>query len=305
MLLQDQHPRTALRKSTVSYIPITNFSMMILRNGIDPMSITTKFPQIFDTSKMPEIVYHYTSVQGLFGIVAKKAIWATDFRFLNDADEIDHVFKHISAKPNINDYLQQASRKILGEPNYLIASFSEEKDNLAMWGRYSKDEGLNIGFSRESIRQIKAIEDNLQRVTIGKCVYSNEEKESIVNETISLFSPEQSLQMLHALIFIAPFLKNESFKHECEWRVVIKHLPNASEGYGKPLYRVSNNSIIPFMNVSIQNAQTDEFAFNRFEEINLSPKLGRTPRSEMMIRTYLGSNGIEVGSIRKSISSLV
>lgn len=35
----------------------------------------------------PELVYHYTDPGGLFGIITKKVLWASDVWFMNDAQE--------------------------------------------------------------------------------------------------------------------------------------------------------------------------------------------------------------------------
>ncbi len=43
-------------------------------------------------SSLPsDILYHYTSLSGVMGIVDKKALWASDIRFLNDAEELTHT----------------------------------------------------------------------------------------------------------------------------------------------------------------------------------------------------------------------
>ena len=36
------------------------------------------------------ILYHYTTAEGLRGIIEDKAIWASDYRFLNDATEFEY-----------------------------------------------------------------------------------------------------------------------------------------------------------------------------------------------------------------------
>ena len=36
------------------------------------------------------ILYHYTDAKGLEGIITKKVIWASDYRFLNDANELNY-----------------------------------------------------------------------------------------------------------------------------------------------------------------------------------------------------------------------
>jgi hypothetical protein len=268
------------------------------------MSITDNFPQIFDTSLMPETVYHYTTLQGFYGIVENKAIWANDFRYFNDSDEIVHIFKQLPPMNNDRDFLQKTTFKILGEPNYLIASFSEKLDDLSMWGRYTEDEGLNIGFSRTEVEHLRAVEDRLQQPVIGKCIYNNNEKENIIYDIISIHDGNLGVELLNNLLFIAPFIKNESFKHECEWRMVFKYNPEANDEYGKPKYRISNNSIIPYMNISTKNASDDNFNFRWFESIVLSPKLARNPRAKTMVENYLSSNNIKVGEYLQSLSTL-
>jgi hypothetical protein len=262
------------------------------------------FPEIFDTSKMPKIVYHYTSVQGLYGIVMNGAIWANDYRFLNDADEIEHVFTQLPPELDHNNSLYDVYSLVFGEPNYLIASFSERDDDLSMWGRYTKDEGLSLGFSRDTLMYSKAKEDKFQKPTIGKCIYNSDDKIEIVSKLVSSIGSDNTDSLLNALITIAPFFKNESFANENEWRLVFEHKPSATDEYGKPLYRISQGKIIPYMQVLIGEKTDGSLRLNRFEEIVLSPKLCRVPRSELMIRNYLASSNIKVEAIRQSISSL-
>lgn len=45
---------------------------------------------------IPEKLWHYTSVAGFQGIIASGAIYATDVRYLNDAEEFIHARKMAS-----------------------------------------------------------------------------------------------------------------------------------------------------------------------------------------------------------------
>ena len=38
-----------------------------------------------------KILYHYTSLRGLFGIVNSRALWVSEIRYLNDAEELRHI----------------------------------------------------------------------------------------------------------------------------------------------------------------------------------------------------------------------
>ena len=44
----------------------------------------------------PKILYHYTTMDGLKGIIASKSLWATKIQYLNDASEL--------AKPRSTEY---------------------------------------------------------------------------------------------------------------------------------------------------------------------------------------------------------
>lgn len=89
----------------------------------------------------PEILYHYTSIEGLLGIIEKKEIWATHIMYMNDAQEfklfIDLVKRDlepllktdISTLKDLENQLDLVS--IIGTQfNICVASFSEVPDAL-------------------------------------------------------------------------------------------------------------------------------------------------------------------------------
>ncbi len=39
---------------------------------------------------LPDELYHYTGIHGLKGIVESQTLWATHYKYLNDAEEIRH-----------------------------------------------------------------------------------------------------------------------------------------------------------------------------------------------------------------------
>ena len=50
--------------------------------------------------KTPDILYHYTSQEGLLGIIGTGNIWATDILYLNDATEYTYAYKMIMEELN-------------------------------------------------------------------------------------------------------------------------------------------------------------------------------------------------------------
>jgi hypothetical protein len=92
-------------------------------------------------------LYHYTSLEGLLGIIESKSIWATNVLYLNDASELNYsidlpkgqVDEFKDNIPNDKNWLGTlnffdkftrlfTSTEILG---FFVCSFSEEEDLLS------------------------------------------------------------------------------------------------------------------------------------------------------------------------------
>jgi hypothetical protein len=281
--------------------------MQRIINGLD---------EIFDKTNIPKVLYHYTSLNGFKSIIENRFIWATDFRFLNDIDEVRHIFKDILPIISPSEYTD-SSDKIpdrLFDNNIfkpiLISSFSEINDNIAMWGRYSNDEGINIGIHSESILNSFLNEDQTQVLYVGKCIYDDKLKYDIVNRIYQKYlNEENGFTFFKELLLVAPFLKNSSFEHEKEWRIVAEYSPDSVENYGRPRFRISKNSIVPYGNISIFNNVNKRTLINStniidIPEINISPRLSRTPNALNMIKYFLTSNKFICNNISFSKSSV-
>ena len=51
----------------------------------------------YDTSESP-IVYHYTTPEGLWGIIDSGELWMSDYSYLNDAVELNYGLQLASAE---------------------------------------------------------------------------------------------------------------------------------------------------------------------------------------------------------------
>jgi len=109
------------------------------------------------------VLYHYSSIDGLCGILKTKSIWASDIQFLNDKSEFKHGVSLISkdlrqisekrAKQKNDDQILgflKASREFMDQRRALknfqifVASFSTKSDLLSQWRGYCPE---NLGFS--------------------------------------------------------------------------------------------------------------------------------------------------------------
>jgi hypothetical protein len=113
----------------------------------------------------PGLLYHYTTADGLKGIIEGNELWATSAYFLNDSAEISYgydvlaeVLKDwIANNPRPEDSLPiglardmehtfgKDYREFIIKPIYL-ACFCEEDNLLSQWRTYGQSGGYSIGF---------------------------------------------------------------------------------------------------------------------------------------------------------------
>ena len=111
------------------------------------------------------LIYHYTTADGLKGIIEKNELWASSAFFLNDSAEITYgygVLKDVldvwlakdRPQESITIRLVQDLRKAFGEeplnkgvirPIYL-ACFCEDDNLLSQWRTYGQSGGYSLGF---------------------------------------------------------------------------------------------------------------------------------------------------------------
>jgi hypothetical protein len=119
------------------------------------------------------IVYHYTDTQAFAGIVQNAALWATDFRYLNDSLELVYTWQafverleQLAARPGENSQAYKAALEALRlhkaidlmgfDDAMFVACFSELEDVLSQWSRYGANgRGLALGFDSERISALK------------------------------------------------------------------------------------------------------------------------------------------------------
>ena len=107
------------------------------------------------------ILYHYTTAIGLQGIIQDRAIWASDYRFTNDAKEFLHgleIFQEVlkSYRPTprmseivdiIRDYKPRLDFCVL------LASFCIDPDLLSQWRGYNGGAGYALGIDGDWLEQ--------------------------------------------------------------------------------------------------------------------------------------------------------
>src|SRR5579871_5811987 len=104
-------------------------------------------------------LFHYTSFEGLSGILKTKQLWLTDHKYLNDPSEIEHgkkivlehIEKNIPSNPELLDHFKNKIIDIIDNGyKTFITSFCQKEDYLPAWRYYGGDgAGFSIGFKKE------------------------------------------------------------------------------------------------------------------------------------------------------------
>jgi hypothetical protein len=90
--------------------------------------------------RRPPTLYHYTTAQGLLGIMESNKLWATNVRFLNDPSEIDYAIciirESLGSAPlpaNFRDQVNYRLDESEAEARVYVCCFCVEGDLLSQW----------------------------------------------------------------------------------------------------------------------------------------------------------------------------
>jgi hypothetical protein len=201
----------------------------------------------------PNVLYHYTSAEGILGIVETGQLWATNVLYLNDASELS------GARVILNSELESAPSKLFWPLRYVtghaerlaidhfVASFCEGGDLLSQWRAYgSQGNGYSVGFHASALlATVQRAENNFRGAcTLRKVRYRRGQKTEMIQKRIAIlseilepiapelgvpekgyFKPAEQLAKIFEKIAASihpalALMKHEAFEAEGEWRLV-------------------------------------------------------------------------------------
>jgi len=164
--------------------------------GCDPVNNHISTP-------IPSTLWHYTSYAAFEKIVDSKTIWATEYRFLNDREEFRHARelaqKLVDDEPEFTGAQFHARETIRNAVNIafyaghlheerlriMVASFSEEGDQLSQWRAYTdSSRGISLGLDLSNLRPPPNIGT---AVTFAPCVYDMDDKSALLKAAFAHF----------------------------------------------------------------------------------------------------------------------
>lgn len=196
---------------------------------------------MWEETAPPDFLWHYTNAESVIGIVKNKAIWCTEYRYLNDKREISTFATHLIARmreelkqlfgQDESDRIADLVSGLYNTWNVFICSFCVDEDRNEHWFQYAGRAGYSLGFDTRKLREIALA----QGFTLGPVLYGEERTLAIATAVLrdnlhklsTLRKPLNQDDLRNVVNFLcrlilsyAPFFKSGSFQLEREWRLV-------------------------------------------------------------------------------------
>ena len=217
---------------------------------------TEKPGALLDVSsgESPDGLFHYTDSAGMDGIIRSGVLWASDYRFLNDQEELVYAKEafvgalreltvpssHVVAldeatarhdQETFSDYIAAVEDNLVSDTFAVFVScFCESPDLLSQWRAYGRDGGYCIEIDASHLREAAA------QYTIGSAAgllrvrYGVENAGDVVAAAMEaartddlahpcVFAHYAAVRLTHLLASI----NHPGFAEEHEWRLVVSH----------------------------------------------------------------------------------
>jgi len=260
-------------------------------------------------SNNPNLLHHYTTQAGLLGILKARRVWATSISFLNDSQEFLCGFELL--KDLIRDESPKSSpagQKFLASaipnpyfpkvpPHVFVFSMSAQADELSLWRAYApQGAGYQITFNVHELQQL----DGRRGSRLVHCLYEVPDQRALLLEVVQKWLQQVDnyagvgwfaqggedtfrLQFWLDVLRACARIKNRSFQHEHEWRLVLDHLQQPDNLQ----FRQGQSAIVPYLDFDL----TDQAERLPITSITVGP-CADTARAAEGVRTLLASFGL-------------
>lgn len=271
------------------------------------------------------VLYHYTSAEGLSGILGSRGLWMTDIRYMNDLSELQYATERLKSRLDARlelsgnteigkEFIEACLRNTgsLGNSVALFSvSFCEESNLLSQWRAYrGQGGGYALGF--DCVHLLRLLD---KPCVLRKVIYDQSVQDRLLDDAIDVFMHlEDQLQIRapldvdgrRAIADIATAFSNSSlqllfsikhpgFSEEREWRLVYSESshPRYSRSATVPTIRTYDGNIIPYVILSFDlaiKASKDDTLGIRFPivEVKVGPTINAELNRYSISRALLG-----------------
>lgn len=228
------------------------------------------------------IYYHYTTVVGGHGIIRSRRVWLTDYRFLNDKQELKQGYTHfVAALPEaLRASFERAFLWHDQFNHHCVLSLSHSPKILSQWRAYADDAtGLALGFSEKFLKFAKiqlvpcryeshesyALTLVAKHLPLVEAVHKARQEYPAENDFMDWIREQR--QDFYLLVEDLIALKNPAFVEEQEVRAI------RCVEFNNVLTRVSGQVIVPYVEANFwEDDEALSYMAVVIPEIWLGPK---------------------------------
>jgi hypothetical protein len=276
-------------------------------------------------TEAPRLLYHYTTAQGLLGILRSNTLWASNLNYMNDLSELKYagnlmdseLTKAMEADPDLARHLTDASfYEIMDWYVAYALCFCEEGDQLSQWRAYAgKGTGYALGFDATRLQPKKS---DYWR-TLSKVVYESNEQVIAIKPSVEKYiedltvhlgnssnldekQEQQKLADIAMRFFHVNFpnffyFKDSAFLEEKEWRLV--ETRTSFDSVKDVSFREMQGAVVPYIKMTFPSSEDEKRALLPIVEIIQGP-LVDPALGEKSLRMLLDKYGYDKVKIRRS-----
>lgn len=187
--------------------------------------------------EIPDVIYHYCTVDKLEKILHSKCMWLNPAWHMNDSTECQwykFIVMNVVTKLSMDNTLDQNRLNKICESIFLngdfaskfISSFSADGDSLSQWRGYAGDgTGFAIGFETSKMQLDTALclvnANDQYSIKLNRVIYDRNEQFDIMEAEIRRFLLSTSDPIESAILSgFASIFKHPGFKDEQECRII-------------------------------------------------------------------------------------
>jgi DUF2971 family protein len=281
----------------------------------------------------PRELFHYTTVQGLLGIIGSNRMWATHAAYLNDASELAYahsLFESAVSRASASEsskvgkvFLERCVRAI--DPfdktvEFYLVCFCDAGNLLSQWRSYAnRGGGCAIGIVPKEVRLGRTPGEPviLRKVTydrvvqegiIGGLVESalkvlkkHAPDDSVENNNFRIAATVQSLRGLLAECHVA--FKDPAFEEECEWRLIFAtNITNSTKEYLQ--FRATGALVVPYVELDLSPSAGVRTGRLPISSVTLGPTSPGDDIARDSVYALLRKHGHTFAEVRRSLIPL-
>jgi hypothetical protein len=263
---------------------MTREEVASFKSELDQLA-SARIDTLFQGTPRPRVLYHYTTAEGLLGIITSSRLHATNTHYLNDTSEVAYAAEMVRTITRLHSeqcsgYIKDLLDRIVAHGvddiewtvGRYVSCFCEDGDLLSQWRGYgAKGGGYSIGIEApDTFHRFRR--HSGATYSLRKIEYDPERQRQVISDAVTWICAVYG-EMLrkygdeNAQTMILPFcyakfrgqvfellscFKDPAFQEEQEWRLLA--IIDAHDDVGLVKCRAKNGLIIPYIELDVTDS---------------------------------------------------